>query len=281
MLSLTHLKRNAMSDDHFQTDHTDEHWLLHLVDQLSLTRWLSLWIGSNFVSAAFYCVASKYFAAHGIVCTTHDGLETPISFWTALYFSSVTTSTLGYGDYAPVGVSRIVATVQAFLGMIIIGAIISKMLTRHQEQVIADTNLMALSERSASVLTALNSQLVEFQQIIHSREHEDHNEESRRRLLRRWENAELRFNYTLEKIHELLRKRDVGASTKAKVLRALRNTVTEFALASELQELSVDLDHSKSLLLGIVKCPEVRAGMSDEESISEIISCLNESAPGN
>ena len=268
-----------MSHNHSKTvHHSDEHWLLHLIDQLSLKLWLGLWVGSNFASAAFYCIASNYFPAHGIVCTIQIIHETPVSYWTALYFSSVTTSTLGYGDYAPIGVSRIVATVQAFLGMIIIGAIISKMLTRHQEQVIADTNLMALAERSASVLTALNSQLVEFQQIIHSRENEEHNEVSRCRLLRRWENAQLRFNFTLESVHELLRKRDVGGKTKAKVLRALRNTATEFALASELHELSVDLDHSKSLLLAICNCPEVNAGMSDDKSISEIISCLSDSA---
>ena len=269
-----------MSNDHFSAVyHADEHWLLHLIDQLSLTRWLGLWVGSNFVSAAFYCVASKYYAAHGIICTVDNELETSVSFWTALYFSSVTTSTLGYGDFAPVGASRIIATVQAFLGMVIIGAIISKMLTRQQEQIIRDTNLIALSEQSASVLTALNSQLVEFQQIIESRAHEDQNQVSRRRLLRRWENAELRFNYLLESIHDLLRKRGVLASTKAKVLRALRNTVAEFALASELHDLSVDLNHSKSILLGICNCPEVRAGVPDDTSISEIISCLNDSAP--
>ena len=127
------------------------------------------------------------------------------------------------------------------------------------------------------MLTALNSQLVEFQQIIHSRAHEDQDEANRRRLLRRWENAELRFNYMLESIHELLRKRDVGTSTKAKVLRALRNTVTEFASASELHELSVDLNHSKSLLLGICNCPEVRAGVPDDENISEIVKYFDSS----
>ena len=50
-------------------------------------------------------------------------LSTGLSFWdnlqhffTSIYFSVVTFTTLGYGDIQPVGYSRLVATVEAFIG---------------------------------------------------------------------------------------------------------------------------------------------------------------------
>ncbi|MEK6858636.1 MAG: potassium channel family protein, partial [Nanoarchaeota archaeon] len=37
----------------------------------------------------------------------------------ALYFSTVTITTVGYGDFVPLGVNRWLAALEAFLGMLI------------------------------------------------------------------------------------------------------------------------------------------------------------------
>lgn len=68
------------------------------------------------------------------LCTI-DGAAVPISaarcsmpygsYWDSLYFSVVTWTTLGYGDYAPEGLVRIVAAGQALLGYITMGIMIS------------------------------------------------------------------------------------------------------------------------------------------------------------
>ena len=263
-----------MSHDH----RSEEHWLLHLIDQLSLRRWLSLWVGIVVVSALFYWVASEHLDGHGIRNTIHGDADAPISFPTALYFSCVTTTTLGYGDFAPEGISRFVSIFQAFLGMIVVGVIISKILTRHQDQLILDTNRIALAERSASVLTALNAQLIEFQEISISLEQNAPGTASDARILRRWENAELRFSFLLESIHQLLRARDILAGTKSKILKALRNTVNEFAVASERCD-SSNKEASDSALLGICNCPDVAKGLPDDQSVAEILSCLNSEKP--
>ena len=72
-------------DQHNLDHHPEEHWLLHLIDQLSLQRWLSLWVGSVVVSAIFYWIASSFLDGHGVRCTIQNGMtETPISFATAL-----------------------------------------------------------------------------------------------------------------------------------------------------------------------------------------------------
>ena len=266
-----------MSHDNHDHEHrSEEHWLLHLIDQLSLQRWLTLWVGSVFLSAIFYWIASSYLDGHGVRCTIQNAIEmkeTPISFATALYFSCVSTTTLGYGDFAPEGVSRIFTVFQACLGMIVIGVIISKILTRHQEQMILDTNRIALEERSASVLTALNAQLIEFQEISILREQDDA-PSGLQRLLRRWENAELRFSFLLDSIHQLLRARAILPSTKSKILKALHNTVIEFVAASEACESSIE-QSTAPRLEGICGCPQVRKDLTDDQSTTEILKCIN------
>ncbi len=53
--------------------------------------------------------------------TTHDSLlfqntEVTASFWDSLYFSIITFTTLGYGDFHAVGIMRFVAAFESFLG---------------------------------------------------------------------------------------------------------------------------------------------------------------------
>ena len=253
----------------------DEPWLLHLIDQLSTKLWVGLWLVTILLSAVVYWAASSYLEGHGLVCTMHKEMEGPVSFPAALYFSCVTTTTLGYGDFAPEGISRVFAVLQAFLGMAVVGAVISKVLTRHQSQTIADTNRIAVAERSASVFTALNQQLVEFQEISRSKELGDHDEAGDDRLIRRWVNAELSFNFLLETIQKLLPKREIAPATKTKILTALGNTVVEFGAASVACNFSVDSSNSISNLLNICESSGTGAKLPENPGIDYIIKCLN------
>lgn len=48
-------------------------------------------------------------------------------FFDSLYFSSVTISTLGYGDLQPLGYSRLLSVIEVFLGFIIMGLLLAKL----------------------------------------------------------------------------------------------------------------------------------------------------------
>jgi hypothetical protein len=54
-----------------------------------------------------------------------DGGRPTTDFGTALYFSIVTWTTLGYGDVQPVGLSRAFSAVEALLGYIYLGLLVS------------------------------------------------------------------------------------------------------------------------------------------------------------
>lgn len=61
----------------------------------------------------------------GIIDNTRP--ESPLvhDFWAAVYYSVVTFTTLGYGDFYPQGVGRALAAMQALTGYIILGLLAS------------------------------------------------------------------------------------------------------------------------------------------------------------
>lgn len=55
---------------------------------------------------------------------------------TALYFSIVTFSSLGYGDVVPLGLSRAFAMLEVLLGLLFIGTLVSKLVSMRQERLL-------------------------------------------------------------------------------------------------------------------------------------------------
>lgn len=86
-------------------------------------------------------------------------------FLTALYFSFVTATSVGFGDVVPVGAVRGLAIVEAVLGLLTFGAVVSKLVSRRQEQVVSEIHRIAFEDRLERVQTDLHSVLMELQTI--------------------------------------------------------------------------------------------------------------------
>lgn len=70
-----------------------------------------------FISAIFYYIFGLRFTGEFQVFSLQSSVEeNVIFFFECLYYSVVTFTTLGYGDFIPVGYSRIVAALEAFTG---------------------------------------------------------------------------------------------------------------------------------------------------------------------
>ena len=93
---------------------------------------LMLWVRKTFTySRATHFIASYMitifmiiFLFAGAYLSNPDefiefSLSKEISFEDALYFSTVTVTTVGYGDITPLGINRALAALEAFIGMII------------------------------------------------------------------------------------------------------------------------------------------------------------------
>jgi hypothetical protein len=88
------------------------------------TSTLIWWLLAGVLAAA----VSFYFLSNigqGIQSTIDK--KSPIDFWDSLYFSIVTVSSLGYGDYRPMGAGRVLATIEVVYGLVFLAIIVSKL----------------------------------------------------------------------------------------------------------------------------------------------------------
>jgi hypothetical protein len=93
---------------------------------------LTLKLSSIFVTFVFLFGLSFYISGfskgNGIYL---DGCVA--SFWESIYFSVVSITTLGYGDFTPEGISRIIASFEAIFGLIFVGYSLAQILSLKQE----------------------------------------------------------------------------------------------------------------------------------------------------
>lgn len=107
--------------------------------------------------------ALDWLPAHAL--QTNGGAVRPdvSGFLSALYFSAVTATSVGYGDIVPIGFARVLAIVESVAGLIIFGCVISKFVSRRQEQVIGEIHRIAFEDRLGRVRTNLHLVRTEVQ----------------------------------------------------------------------------------------------------------------------
>lgn len=85
-------------------------------------------------------------------------------FLSALYFSAVTATSVGYGDIVPMGVTRLLAIAESISGLVIFGCVISKFVSRRQDQLIGEIHWIAFESRLERVRTNLHLVRTELQE---------------------------------------------------------------------------------------------------------------------
>lgn len=86
-----------------------------------------------FACAWLYDIASRH--GCGIQATFIHGTSVLPTFWTCLYFSVVTISTLGYGDYRPTSYSQLVAALEVISGIVLAGILIARLVSRPMDRI--------------------------------------------------------------------------------------------------------------------------------------------------
>jgi len=95
-------------------------------EQHRLLKWLAFWLSAvvtgygekwrNVVMSAFAIVLIYAVAYYAVGAISPDGEDYDADFRESLYFSVVTFTTLGYGDYAPITEYQLLAVSEAFIG---------------------------------------------------------------------------------------------------------------------------------------------------------------------
>jgi hypothetical protein len=68
---------------------------------------------------------------------TFDTRDRPsLDFWDCVYFSTVTITTLGYGDLRPVSWGRVVSGFEVTIGIVLMGVLVSRLVSRQQDRLL-------------------------------------------------------------------------------------------------------------------------------------------------
>jgi hypothetical protein len=181
----------------------DRRWggvLVDLIERQSTSRLFLMWLGMIAVCSIAYWLSGL---------TTHHGLLSGgqrmdvnlRSFGTAVYFSFVTATSVGYGDVVPIGAVRILAITEAVAGLLIFGAVVAKFVSRRQDELVREIHRVTFEERLDRVQTNLHLVLSEMQAIAAMC---DDGKSQPERAGARLESVTLVFAGELRAIHDLL-----------------------------------------------------------------------------
>jgi Ion channel len=173
---------------------------LELLAQRSLEQLIGFWVALIICFGFVYWIAglsmgSGLKSGDAMVHTDLAGLGS------AIYFSFVTALSIGYGDIIPVGPLRIVAVIEGIAGLLVFGCVISKLVSRRQEELTEEIHHTTFEERLDRVRTNLHlvfSDLGTVQQL------QAENGPVGDQIVRRLESTVRVFRGELHTIHDLL-----------------------------------------------------------------------------
>jgi hypothetical protein len=201
-----------------------ERWLNVLLDRVSSTQLLYFWVAMVLFGAlAAWC-------ACGVEGQALSGPDGPIGFdleglITSLYFSLVTATSLGYGDIQPHGVIRFLAVSEAAAGLLVVGALISKVLSHRSEELTLEIHRLTFEDRLGRVQANLHNVLTDLQRITVEFEERP---QDRERLRIRLDSVASLFSGELSAVHDLLYRpqNDPSAETLEALLVTLHASLT-------------------------------------------------------
>jgi Ion channel len=200
------------------------------VDRLSTFQLFLIWIGAVLLSGFGYWLGALV-GDHGLF---EGGVPVGASLGglgSALYFSFVTATSVGYGDIVPVGFARVIAVVEAVAALLVFGAAVAKFISHRQDELVLEIHRITFDERLDRVQSNLHvviSELLSLTSICEG------STMPSQRLAVRLDSAVLLFQTELRTTHDLLYQP--------------RLMVEEGALASILANLSSALEVLAELL---------------------------------
>jgi Ion channel len=174
--------------------------LLDLIERLSPAQIFSIWLGMVVGCGGLYWLTG-FSHRPELVDNGHPITGTFDGLLSALYFSFVTTTSVGYGDVLPHGPARILSIFEAVTGLLIFGALVAKFVSRRQDELVRDIYAVTFETKLDRVQTNLHLVLSELQSLATLC---DEGVTQPERVGARLESAVLVFGGELRAIHALL-----------------------------------------------------------------------------
>ncbi|MBI3450834.1 MAG: two pore domain potassium channel family protein [Acidobacteria bacterium] len=173
---------------------------IDLLAERTIGGLFALWFAVILAFGVLYWLADTWHG-HGLLAGSNPVDASIEGFLQALYFSFVTALSIGYGDVVPVGPARPLAIAEGAAGLIIFGCVISKLVSRKQEDMVEEIHRIAFEDRLGRVRSNLHLVLSELQQIAGACEGRTVDPV---RMMARIESATTVFVGELRTVHDLL-----------------------------------------------------------------------------
>lgn len=173
---------------------------LEILANWPLERLVGFWLGMIVVFGGIYWLAGIGMG-WGLQAGNAEVKPDLSGLGTAIYFSFVTALSIGYGDVIPLGALRILAVIEGIAGLLIFGCVISKLVSRRQEELTEEIHRTTFEDRLDRVRTNLHlvfSDLGAVQQL------QAEQGALTGQVLRRLESTVRVFRGELQTVHDLL-----------------------------------------------------------------------------
>lgn len=135
--------------------------VLDLVQQRSTLQLFLLWIGTILLSSLCFWFGALV-GEHGLIEGGRPVSADLNGFGSALYFSFVTATSIGYGDIVPIGFARVVAVVEAITALLVFGAVVAKFVSHRQEELVSEIHRVTFEDRLDRIETNLHMVISEL-----------------------------------------------------------------------------------------------------------------------
>lgn len=200
---------------------------MDLLGGCSINRLLTLWLGMIVACGLAYWGLGHWQGqglrdGSGMGGLEHSGLLS------TLYFSFVTALSIGYGDVVPLGMARVLAVVEGAAALLLFGCVVSKLVSRRQEELTEEIHRITYEDRLGRVRTNLHLVLAELQTLAVQRASL---EAQPARITVRVESIAAVFAGELQTVHDLLYRPQQlpGEQVLESILASLAAVFREFA----------------------------------------------------
>ena len=138
--------------------------MLDLVQQRSTLQLFLLWIGTILLSGSCFWLGALM-GEHGLVEAGHPIGADLKGFGSALYFSFVTATSIGYGDIVPTGGARVIAVIEAITALLVFGAVVAKFVSHRQDQLVSEIHRITFEDQLDRIETNLHMVISELLSI--------------------------------------------------------------------------------------------------------------------
>jgi hypothetical protein len=138
--------------------------MLDLVQQRSTLQLFLLWIGTILLSGSCFWLGALM-GEHGLVEAGRPIGADLKGFGSALYFSFVTATSIGYGDIVPIGGARVIAVIEAITALLVFGAVVAKFVSHRQDQLVSEIHRITFEDQLDRIETNLHMVISELLSI--------------------------------------------------------------------------------------------------------------------